>query len=143
MGGKQTIFWSSLWEDSRKAAFQCVFALVAVFLLSFYLTVPAVEKLPLCFFHSFTHLECPGCGLLRSFISISHGQWIRAIRWNALGPLVYLFLVVYLIKALVGLAGKKIMLPPFLFQRGTWTYRLFGILFWGQWILKLGKGLLS
>src|SRR5262245_48462805 len=126
MRGEQTIFRSSLREDSRKGAFLGVIVLAAVFLLSFFLTVPAVEKIPLCFFHSVTHLECPGCGLLRSFISISHGHWVRAVRWNALGPLVYLFLIIYLIKSLVELAGKKIMLPRLLFQRGTWTYRLFG-----------------
>ena len=29
----------------------------------------------LCMFHNFTGLDCPGCGITRSFIYALHGQW--------------------------------------------------------------------
>lgn len=38
-------------------------------------------------------MDCPGCGLTRAFISISHGQFARAIHFNPAGILVYLFVL--------------------------------------------------
>ena len=39
-------------------------------------------------------MDCPGCGLTRSFISMSHGEFQRAFSFNMAGPLVYLFVLV-------------------------------------------------
>ncbi len=39
-------------------------------------------------------IDCPGCGLTRSFISMSHGQFGRAFSFNPAGPIVYLFVLV-------------------------------------------------
>ena len=38
-------------------------------------------------------IDCPGCGLTRSFISMSHLQFANAFSFNAAGPLVYLFVL--------------------------------------------------
>ncbi|QEG24290.1 DUF2752 domain-containing protein [Mariniblastus fucicola] len=38
-------------------------------------------------------VDCPGCGLTRSFISMSHAQFGRAFSFNPAGPLVYLFVL--------------------------------------------------
>lgn len=38
-------------------------------------------------------IDCPGCGLTRSFISMSHGQIGNAFSFNVAGPLVYLFVL--------------------------------------------------
>lgn len=35
--------------------------------------------------------DCPGCGLTRSFISMSDGKFVDAFRFNGSGPLVYFF----------------------------------------------------
>ncbi len=37
--------------------------------------------------------DCPGCGLTRSFIQMSHGDWGKALQFNYAGPIVYLFTV--------------------------------------------------
>ncbi len=39
-------------------------------------------------------IDCPGCGLTRSFISMSHFQFSRAIAFNPAGPIVYLFFLI-------------------------------------------------
>ena len=38
-------------------------------------------------------IDCPGCGLTRSFISMSHLQFGNAFSFNPAGPLVYLFVL--------------------------------------------------
>lgn len=38
--------------------------------------------------------DCPGCGLTRSFISMSDGKFSAAFDFNRSGPIVYLFVLV-------------------------------------------------
>jgi hypothetical protein len=39
-------------------------------------------------------IECPGCGMTRAFISISHGQFSRAWQFNRASFVVYFFVAV-------------------------------------------------
>ena len=39
---------------------------------------------PVCQFHRLTGLNCPGCGMTRSFYALLHGHWTEALRDNAL-----------------------------------------------------------
>jgi len=43
----------------------------------------------LCAFRALSGLNCPGCGLTRSFIALSHGDWRGAWQFNPVGLLVY------------------------------------------------------
>ena len=115
-----------------------LFALLGIFALSFLLTVDGVMRIPLCLFHLMSNLDCPGCGLTRSFISISHGDLLSAVRFNALGPVLYIFFLFLLLKLIYRLLNKED--PAFLQLKSLWIYYLFGLLFWGQWILKLIHG---
>lgn len=126
-------------DREKKRAFLSLAVLLSIFLFSALFTVQSAERFPLCLFRYVTHVDCPGCGLVRSFISISHAHWIDAVRFNALGPLVYLLFLAYLIQAFFRLFGKR----PFSFRLnpGTLGFVLFAVLFWGQWFLKVGKGL--
>ncbi len=45
-----------------------------------------------CSLKRMTGIECPGCGLTRSFISTARGQWRQAWHFNPVGP--FFFLVV-------------------------------------------------
>lgn len=47
-----------------------------------------------CMSRRIWRMDCPGCGLTRSFISMSHGEFQRAFSFNMAGPLVYLFVLV-------------------------------------------------
>jgi len=42
-----------------------------------------------CWFHRFTGLYCPTCGLTRSFVSLLDGKFKLATEMNPLGPFVY------------------------------------------------------
>lgn len=45
-----------------------------------------------CLFHQLTGWDCPGCGMTRSVISLAHGHWIQALRYNLFSiPLLFLF----------------------------------------------------
>ncbi|NLD47964.1 MAG: DUF2752 domain-containing protein [Clostridiaceae bacterium] len=50
-----------------------------------------------CFFKLVTGYNCPSCGLTRSFISISHLDFVNAFRYNAAGLLAYLLCVLQII----------------------------------------------
>ena len=71
---------------------------LAVIILSMSLTLgsePGDVLLPfinrplptLCSLKRFTGLDCPGCGLTRSFIALGHGRWRDSLRFNPAGPL--------------------------------------------------------
>ncbi len=34
-------------------------------------------------------VSCPGCGLTRSFVFMAHGEWRRAAKANAMGPILF------------------------------------------------------
>jgi len=48
---------------------------------------------PMCWFRRVLNIDCPGCGLTRSFISLSHGRWSDAWLYNPVGPMIYALVV--------------------------------------------------
>jgi hypothetical protein len=44
----------------------------------------------LCPFRALTHYPCPGCGMTRAFCALAHGEFLRAVKFNALSPLLFL-----------------------------------------------------
>src|SRR5436190_13214116 len=47
---------------------------------------------PLCTMKRVTGIDCPGCGLTRSFVALGHGQWQDSFRYNPAGP-IWFFLI--------------------------------------------------
>jgi len=47
---------------------------------------------PLCQMKMLTGLDCPGCGLARSFIALGHGQFVDSFCFNPAGPLWFVFI---------------------------------------------------
>lgn len=45
---------------------------------------------PLCVWKNLTGLDCPGCGLTRSFTWMGHGDVVAAFARHRVGPLLYL-----------------------------------------------------
>jgi hypothetical protein len=39
---------------------------------------------PVCLFHELTGLNCPGCGMTRALYALLHGNWMLALKDNAL-----------------------------------------------------------
>lgn len=93
---------------------------------------------PTCLYKLMNGFPCPGCGLTRCFVSISHGNFANAFAYHKVGILLYfvilfdIFLRLYLIKK-----GKEcftktikllVWLPGFLCMITigiNWIYQLF------------------
>ena len=62
-------------------------------------------KIP-CIFHEITGLLCPGCGITRCFLSILHGDFVQAFRYNRLVfcllPLAIIYFIYWLYNYIIG-----------------------------------------
>lgn len=63
-----------------------VFAIVAITasLLYFSFDPASFDLFPKCIFHSWTQLECPGCGSQRAIHALLHGNMLQAMDLNLL-----------------------------------------------------------
>jgi len=94
---------------------------------------------PLCTMKQVTGLDCPGCGLTRSFIALAHGQWRASLGYNAAGALWFAIIAIqipYQAFQLRRIARGRRPLDP-----GWWGQ---GLLYCGiaalilQWIVRTG-----
>jgi hypothetical protein len=58
-----------------------------------------IYTLPCCLFRAVAGIPCPLCGLTRSFVSLSHGEFRAAFTYHPLGPILY-------VGCLVGCLGQ-------------------------------------
>lgn len=58
----------------------------------------------LCPIKTLTGLDCPGCGITRMFVALSHGHIYQAFRYN---PLVFIELPILIILILLYKFNKK------------------------------------
>jgi hypothetical protein len=49
-----------------------------------------VEVPEICFWKRALGIDCPGCGLTRSWVYLAHGDWRAAWSMNVLGPILFL-----------------------------------------------------
>lgn len=47
------------------------------------------ELAGLCWFRGVVGLDCPFCGMTRSFVALAHGELAAALRFHPAGPLVF------------------------------------------------------
>lgn len=76
-------------------------AAVAIALVLFFCNPERVPIYPVCLFHKWTGLNCPGCGSLRAMHQLLHGNFREALRLNAVLVLslpLFAWLVVRLLK---------------------------------------------
>ena len=102
--------------------------LTALFGISLALPPPGADgriaHLPsICPFHRLTGLPCPGCGLTRAFVCLSHGQFAQSLHWHPIGWLVYGILLVLWARAGLTWALHRPVLPlsPIASGRLGWT----------------------
>jgi hypothetical protein len=89
-----------------------------------------------CPYRHLTGIECPGCGLTRSFVQLAHGNVGMAVRLNPLGPVLFALLVAHAID--LGLAvllrrRLEVRLDPAL------AWRLWGALAAGFAVLGVAR----
>lgn len=97
----------------------------------------------ICPFKRATGWPCAGCGLTRSTISITHGDWRRAWHFHRVGFLVYLFILGQLLYN--GFAWQRARRGAEV-ARGRWTeYSAFALLAlllanWAWTLTALARG---
>lgn len=60
----------------------CIAGILAVILSGYYLLVSLTPIVIPCVFHEVTGLLCPGCGITRMLLAISHGEFAKAFGYN-------------------------------------------------------------
>lgn len=117
-------------------------ALIAgVFAASVVLPWTPLAGRTLCLFAHLTGQPCPGCGLGRSFVAITHGDWAAALSFHPLGLLAYVALA-WLLVRFVAEGALRRRLPHLVPTRArrllawsaaaglliVWAMRLLGVL---------------
>jgi hypothetical protein len=79
-------------------------------------------------------MDCPGCGLVRSFCAFSKGQIIAAFHFHALGPFLYGGLLLVWIQSLLRMLGWTQQFSGW--YRAPWD-QVFVSLFLVHWVVRL------
>jgi len=95
-------------------------------------------RLPgICVMHDVIGIDCPGCGLTRSFVSLAHGDWSRAWLFNPAGPLLFVFFAVQIPFRAIQLWRLRVGAEP---MDSPWFYLplwgIFGVMI-VQWFARL------
>lgn len=98
---------------------------------------PGKLPLPPCVFHEWTGHDCLTCGMTRSLQALARGEWVAALRFHLMGPVVFLGLLLGLgLFSFEAIGGRALRLP---LGRRTVRWILFPIAaVWGlYWIARL------
>ncbi len=85
--------------------------LAAVFAASALLPLTPLAGRTVCLFRHLSGLPCPGCGLGRSFVALTHGRAAEAFSHHALGPLVYGVMALLLVRLLAEALLRRRLRP--------------------------------
>ena len=86
-------------------------------------------------------ISCPGCGMTRSFIAISHGEFQRAWNFNAASFLVYSFVLVQIPWQLFQIFRIRMGLPKIY---SLWIFLpmiLCALAMVAQWTVRMSMGI--
>lgn len=93
----------------------------------------------LCFSQAVLGVQCPGCGLTRSFVAFAHGRASEAVAFNPMGPFVFLVCLVqipYRIGAYFGLGRESRALQAIRGRLDLVTWMIVvGLV--AQWVIRM------
>ena len=85
---------------------------------------------PRCYFHELTGLECPGCGSLRALHQLLHGNFMAALRYNA---------ILVLSLPVLAIAGARAALAWLRREPVAWSLRPAWL--WSALVVMVGFGI--
>lgn len=93
-----------------------------------------------CISRNFFGLACPGCGMTRSVTAAAHGDFAKAFRFHALGPLVLAAGMAAWALLGASLVAGRDCLPDF--NRRGWTFVIVGffVVLILYWVVRLATG---
>ena len=68
---------------------------------------PAESNITTCRFHELTGLDCPTCGISRSFFAFSRFNFLDAFKYHIFGPALFTLLLILLIYFAIELVTKN------------------------------------
>jgi hypothetical protein len=98
---------------------------------------PLVLKVPICGVKFFIGLDCPGCGLTRSFAALMHGHLRESIDFHPLGLVIALWLAYMFMRALFRIIIGRPMRPLLSDRTRFLMLNAFLFALLTQWILGL------
>jgi hypothetical protein len=98
-----------------------------------------ITGLSLCPIFHLTGIECPFCGMTRSFVSITHARFSEALDYNLGSPLIYAAFVWMLFASIRDLRSGQYKDVPSApkWLHNSWliiTIPVFAWLFWSRWL---------
>lgn len=97
--------------DRRRVAIIAGVAALGVAIAALWLFDPEESsRMPRCWWHALTGLQCPACGTMRAVHACLHGRFSAAIRYNYMLP-VYLPLAAAVVALLVGRPRSRLIAP--------------------------------
>ena len=120
------------WQGRLRVA--VVAALVAVACAVLYAFPPREGGLyPPCLFHAATGLHCPGCGTLRAFHALLHGNVAAALGHNVMTILSLPFLAYAFLSWGRVAVGRRPL--PRVFTSAAWVWLLLGLVL-AYWVVR-------
>ena len=120
-------------QKRNKAAW--VIGLIIILFYSIYVN-PAESNITTCRFHEITGLDCPTCGISRSFYSLSKFNFNEAFVYHPLGPLLFIILGLLLIRFVIELLLNKELQLSIRILNYRWLYLAFAGLWLVVWIFR-------
>lgn len=108
--------------------------------------LPGLALPEICALHAHLGIDCPGCGLTRSFIHLADANPRAAWRLNPVGIFLFLYVIVQIPLAAVHLQvslARRNTVPHLLVQWTKWNERWLAVLMFAllvQWIIRLATG---
>lgn len=82
-----------------------VFLWIVIIGVLYFLIDQTILSIP-CFFYKVTHFYCPGCGITRMILSLCHGDFLQAFRYNMLAFLLLPLFFIYFVLELFALKNN-------------------------------------
>ena len=112
--------------------------MVLVFLVYAFWIDPMQTSLQTCYFKTWTGWDCPSCGMSRSLHAFTHGQWLSAIHFHWMGPVVFAVAVLMLVGLVLELALRKKITVSSQWLSVKNAALLFLTIWLITWLLRLG-----